>query len=215
MTSKPNAIFICGTDTNVGKTIVSAWLALHWQADYWKPVQSGLEDSCDSEMVAQLAQVRCHAESWRLQAPLSPHQAAIDEGVFIDHTTVQLPQARKLIVEGAGGLLTPLSHTTCIADLIAHLDVPIILVARSSLGTINHSCLTIEALRQRKLNLLGVIMVGEAHLSNRQAIEHYGKTTVLAELPFFPSLSHQTLEGYPLTTPLRYVLPEPVKAARQ
>lgn len=211
MTSKPNAIFICGTDTNVGKTIVSAWLALHWQADYWKPVQSGLENGGDSEIVTQLAQVRCHTEKWRLQAPLSPHQAAINEGVYIDHTTVQLPSASRLIVEGAGGLLTPLSRTTCIADLIAHLDIPVLLVARSSLGTINHSCLTVEALRHRKLNLLGVIMVGAANLSNRQAIEHYGKTSVLAELPFFPSLSHQTLKRYPFTTQLRDMLPAPVK----
>lgn len=207
------ALFITGTDTDVGKTIVSAWLTLHWQAAYWKPIQSGLTQGSDSETVARLSQAYCYPERWKLNAALSPHQAAALENRSIDITGVQLPTTHdhthtpieRLIVEGAGGLLTPLNQSARIADLMMQLKLPVLLVARSSLGTINHTCLTIEALRTRHLNLLGVIMVGEQNIPNRTAIEHYGNIRVLAELPLQPEISPSQLR--------QHLLPEALKQA--
>jgi dethiobiotin synthetase/malonyl-CoA O-methyltransferase len=208
------ALFITGTDTDVGKTIVSAWLTLHWQAAYWKPIQSGLAQGSDSETVTRLGQAYCYPERWKLNAALSPHQAAALENRTIDMTGIQLPTThinhthtpiKRLIVEGAGGLLTPLNQSACIADLIIQLKLPVLLVARSRLGTINHTCLTIEALRTRHLNLLGVIMVGEQNIANRTAIEHYGNTRVLAELPLLPEISQSQLQ--------QHLLPEALKQA--
>lgn len=201
-----SSLFICGTDTDVGKTVISAWLTLHWQASYWKPIQSGLEQGSDSERIHQLSQTHCYPETWRLRAALSPHQAALLEGISIDLQHVHLPTASRLIIEGAGGLLTPLNHHQSIADLIAHLNTPTILVARSRLGTINHTCLTIEALRARRLNLLGVIMVGDINHSNRTAIEHYGQTSVLAEFPWLENLNREHLANIPLPPALSHTL---------
>jgi dethiobiotin synthetase len=208
------ALFITGTDTDVGKTIVSAWLTLHWQASYWKPIQSGLIQGSDSDTVTRLSQAYCFPEKWKLNAPLSPHQAAALEHRYIDLSAIRLPTparnpthlpCKRLVVEGAGGLLTPVNQTACIADLILQLQLPVLLVARSSLGTINHTCLTIEALRARHAKLLGVIMVGAQNLANRAAIEHYGKTHVLAELPHLEEISQKQLQ--------QYLLPEALKQA--
>lgn len=208
------AIFITGTDTDVGKTIVSAWLTLHWQAAYWKPIQSGLAQGSDSETVARLSQAYCYPERWKLKAALSPHLAAALEDRTIDIAGIQLPTTHinhthtpieRLIVEGAGGLLTPLNQSARIVDLMMQLKLPVLLVARSSLGTINHTCLTIEALRTRNLNLLGIIMVGEKNIPNRTAIEHYGNIRVLAELPLLAEISPSQLQ--------RHLLPEALKQA--
>lgn len=209
------ALFITGTDTDVGKTIVSAWLTLHWQAAYWKPIQSGLIQGSDSDTVARLSQACCYPEKWKLNAALSPHQAAALEHQHIDITEIHLPISQinhtyapteRLVVEGAGGLLTPLNQSACIADLIVQLKLPVLLVARSSLGTINHTCLTIEALRARHLKLIGVIMVGEQNIPNRTAIEHYGNTRVLAELPLLADLSKRQLQQHLLPETLSQAL---------
>lgn len=203
------SLFITGTDTGVGKTIVSAWLALHWQAAYWKPIQSGLEQGSDSHTVAYLSDAHCYPEAWRLKAALSPHQAAADEGLRISTNNIYLPitdNRQRLIVEGAGGLLTPLNESACIADLIAQLNLPVLLVARSSLGTINHTCLTVEALLARKLALIGVIMVGELHEQNRIAIEHYAKVPVLATLPWLQKVSRVQLQQCTLSEQLHTAL---------
>lgn len=211
------ALFITGTDTDIGKTIVSAWLALHWKAAYWKPIQSGLVNGSDSDTVAYLTDTYCHPEAWKLSAALSPHQAAALEKRHIDIRHLQLPVAyidqqrhvdynARLIVEGAGGLLTPLNESTTIADLMTQLNLPVLVVARSGLGTINHTCLTIEALRTRGLNVIGVVMVGELNVDNRMAIEHYANTPVLAELPWLKEISRQQLQQYPLPETLQLAL---------
>ena len=182
-------VFITGTDTDVGKTVVSAWAVQHLKADYWKPVQSGLSDGTDSDTIRSLLNIpaaRIHPSIYELTAPLSPHAAAGIDGVEIDLSRFSIPRTRApLVVEGAGGVLVPLNKEALIIDLMAQLDLPVLVAARAGLGTINHTLLTLNALRARKLDILGVVMSGPLNPGNRQAIETYGKVTVLAEIPQF------------------------------
>ncbi|WP_085317932.1 dethiobiotin synthase [Derxia lacustris] len=180
------AIFIAGTDTGVGKTLASAWIAHHWPAAYWKPAQTGTatDDGDDSGGVARLAGVRVFPEACRFAAPESPARAAELEGRVIDPAGFVLPTgAERLVVEGAGGLLVPVAPDFLMIDLARQLALPVLLVARSGLGTINHTLLSVEALRARGLPLLGVVMSGAPNAANRAAIERHGRLPVLAELP--------------------------------
>lgn len=191
-------VFITGTDTHAGKTVTSAWLCKHWQADYWKPVQSGLEGSTDSQWVAQLSNMTTHPETHCLTQPLSPHQAADIDGLSIQLRDFTLPQAQRLVIEGAGGCMVPLNWRDTIMDLIKHLGSCALLVSRSGLGTINHTCLSLQALKTAGVPVLGVIMVGQQNTANRKAIEHFGEVPVLAELPLFDKISAQTLAELPM-----------------
>ncbi len=140
-----------------------------------------------------------------MSAPLSPHEAARREGVAISLDAFKLPEtSRPLIVEGAGGVLVPLNGEALMSDLMATLGLPAILVARSSLGTINHTLLSLEALRVRNIEIAGVILSGAPDQANRTAIEVYGRVSVLMELPLLSPLDAQTLgafaEAHPLQT---------------
>ncbi len=186
-------VFITGTDTGIGKTLVSALLARAWDADYWKPLQTGVaQEPGDTETVAMLARRRpdqLHPPACILQAPLSPWAAAMLENVTPDTSSLRLPVTRApLVVEGAGGLYVPINETLMMIDLPALLNLPVLLVARSGLGTINHTLLSLHALRQRQTPVLGVIMCGARSASNRQAIERFGQTTVLAEIDALPHI---------------------------
>lgn len=201
-------VFVTGTDTGIGKTVVSAWLVRGWQADYWKPVQSGLADGRDADVVRALSGAgpeRIHPSRWELTAPLSPHEAARLDGVRIDLSDFALPETpRPLVVEGAGGVLVPLNEHDVMADLMARLGLPAVVVARSGLGTINHTLLTLEALRRRDLAVLGVVLVEPPSPANRAAIEHFGQVAVLAELPVLAAVSPEALAKLPaLTLPSR------------
>lgn len=189
-------LFVTGTDTGIGKTIASAWLCKHWQADYWKPVQSGLDGGSDSEWIARLSGCTVHPETYRLTQPLSPHQAADIDGIKIQLSDFVLPKAERLIIEGAGGCMVPLNWRDTMLDLMKHLNSCALLVARSGLGTINHTCLSLQALKAAGVPVLGVVMVGETHPPNREAIEHFGEVPVLAELPVFNELSLQALAEF-------------------
>src|ERR1700722_7092701 len=148
------AIVVTGTDTNVGKTVFSAGLMRLLDAAYWKPVQSGLEGETDSQAVARLTELpdRIVAERYRLRTPASPHLAAELDGIRIEPDALALPfSQRTLIIEGAGGLLVPLNRETLFIDLFARWRLPTILCARTGLGTINHTLLSIEALRRRDI----------------------------------------------------------------
>ena len=189
-------VFITGTDTDVGKTVVSAWCQLHLSAKYWKPIQCGLEPATDSERVAQLIERSdvIYPSVYELEAPQSPHEAAKREGVRIELEKFIMPQSEDpLIVEGAGGLLVPLNDRHYIIDLIDYLKIPVILVCRSTLGTINHTLLSIEALKQRRLNLIGVVVVGPKTEHNVEAIEYYGQVPILAEIPMLDPLNKEAL----------------------
>ncbi len=200
-------VFITGTDTEVGKTIASACLMCalrnHENICYWKPVQTGIEEDNDTEMVRNLASCsveEIHENGIRLEKPLSPHLSARLADVEI--TIEKILDCNKsndkkfYIVEGAGGILVPLNEKDLMIDLMQKLNLPTVIVSRSVLGTINHTLLTIESLRNQNIEILGVIMNGEPNLENRKAIEHYGKVSVLAEMPKFEKLDFKILNNW-------------------
>jgi dethiobiotin synthetase len=195
--------FITGTDTNIGKTLISSWLCLHTKYDYFKPIQSGTSESIDRLEVQRLSDALCYPECYSLKAPLSPHLAARNEGVHIDLNSIKLPQSPKFIVEGVGGILVPLNDQYVMLDLMVKFNLPVIIVARTSLGTINHTLMTIQAIRQRGLTIAGVIFSGEPNTDNAAAIEHYGKVPILATLPLLPLISKQELEKIHLSPNLK------------
>lgn len=195
--------FVTGTDTGAGKTVVSAWLVRGLAGHYWKPIQSGLEGETDTAKVLRLTRLavqRMHPSAYVFRAPLSPHLAAAREGVTIDLATIRLPAAdRPLVVEGAGGVLVPLNDRQLMVDLMVQLNLPVIVTARTTLGTINHTLLTLSALRQHGLPIAGVVLVGEPSPDNRQAIEHYGQAPVIGEIPWLEPLNAATLAALPIT----------------
>jgi dethiobiotin synthetase len=191
-----SAIVVTGTDTGIGKTVFAAALTGALAAHYWKPVQSGLEDGADADTVARLSGVpRDHIlpEAYRLTQPLSPHRAAEIDGVTIDPARLALPPQRPLVVEGAGGALVPVTRGTSYADVFAWWGLPVIVVARTGLGTINHSLLTIEALRARGITLHGVAFVGDANEDNEATIAALGQVRRLGRLPMLPTLDRDRL----------------------
>ena len=188
---------IAGTDTGVGKTIFSAALAQALDAYYWKSVQSGLDGETDSQTVARLSGLpptRILPEAWRLRTPVSPHLSARIDGVEIDPDRLAPPECdRPLVIETAGGLMTPLTIRVPTIDLLARWRIPVILAARTSLGTINHSLLSIEALQRRNIPLLGVAFVGDANEDTQSTIGTMGGARVLGRLPFVTALTRETL----------------------
>jgi dethiobiotin synthetase len=199
-------VFIAGTDTNIGKTTVSSWLSLHTGYDYFKPIQTGCLEGTDSQTVSLLTGSVTHPESYCYEAPFSPHQAASLQHEEILLESIKIPAISNLIIEGAGGLLVPINRDLLIIDLIKHFSLPVILVSSSRLGTINHTLLSLEALRKRDISLLGVIVNGELNQPNVDAIEFYGQTNILAQVPFMENLNRKTLSNLPLTPALRKIL---------
>jgi dethiobiotin synthetase len=192
-----NGFFVTGTDTDVGKTVVSAWLLAHLDACYWKPVQAGAEPETDSATVRRLAEVsadRILPEAYLLSEPIAPHEAAQRSGIAIDMAKLVPPPCdRPLVVEGAGGLMVPLTDEAYVVDLATELHLPLILVARSTIGTINHTLLSLEAIRRRGLPLAGVVINGPETPHNRAAIERYGQVEVIAEIPWLETVNLSTL----------------------
>lgn len=191
--------FITGTGTDVGKTVVSAWLALHLGADYWKPVQSGLEGLTDTQTVSYLTNLTSdhfHPSTYELIDPLAPLEAASRMGITIDPNRFALPSSpRPLIVEGAGGLMVPLTEKFLVIDLIQKLGLPAVLVSSSKLGTINHTLLSLEAMRARNIPIAGVVMSGPLTAHNREAIENLGKVQILAEIPHIDNVTIDALRA--------------------
>ena len=183
---------VTGTDTGIGKTIFSAALAQATGAPYWKPIQSGLEEETDSEIVARLAGVPVRPEAYRLVTPASPHIAAEIDGVNIDVEKLAPPPG-DLIVEGAGGALVPVTRTTLYADLFAKWQVPVIVCARTALGTINHSLLTIEALRSRDVPIHGLAFLGDPVPDSETTIAEISGIRRLGRLPVIDPLTSENL----------------------
>lgn len=190
---------IVGTDTDVGKTVFSAALVQALAASYWKPVQAGLEKETDSQIVARLSgapQDRILPEAWRLRLAASPHIAARAEGVKIDAASLAPPDvAAPLVIETAGGVMVPLTDNILTIDVLARWRLPVILVARTKLGTINHSLLTIEALRHRDIAIHGVAFVGEEEREAQDTIVRIGKVKALGRLPRLAVLSKEALRA--------------------
>ena len=191
--------FITGTDTDVGKTLVSAWLLTQLEGTYWKPIQAGTLPTTDSATVQRLAQLpvsRVLPEAYLLPEPMAPHEAARRANIAMDMEKLRLPPHDGLVVvEGAGGLMVPIADGAYMIDLADSLDLPIILVARSTLGTINHTLLSLEAIRRRGLPLAGVVISGPESPHNRAAIERFGQVEVIAEIPFLETVSRDTLKA--------------------
>lgn len=186
-------VFITGTDTNVGKTTISSWICLHTGYDYFKPIQSGAVEGLDSNIVRSISNVKIHQEKYIYQHPFSPHLAASLENEEIDTGNIHLPNVKNLIIEGAGGVLVPLNRNKLIIDLIKQSGATVILVARSTIGTINHTLLSLEALRARNIPILGVIVNGLPNKDNNEAIEFYGKVKILAIVPQLKEVTRASL----------------------
>lgn len=196
-----DGFFITGTDTDVGKSVASAWAMLHLNANYWKPVQSGLSDETDTQFiqrVTQLSDGHFFSPRHELTQPLSPHHAAEIDGVTIELADFALPNAADgatapLIVEGAGGVMVPLNDRSFMIDLMATLKLPVVIVARTGLGTINHTLLTISVMRLAGIKIAGVILNGETNEGNKAAIANYGNVKILAEIPLLTQIDKESL----------------------
>jgi dethiobiotin synthetase len=197
-TSLPPQLVVCGTDTDVGKTVVSALLVQGLGAHYWKPVQSGIEHGGDSGWIQALLDLpaeRICPEGYRLTNPVSPHWAAELDGLHIEPERLALPKvAGPLVVETAGGLLVPLRRDWLQIEQIAQWQRPVVLVARSGLGTLNHTLLSVEALRLRHIPLLGLVLNGPPHPDNPGTLAELSGAPVLAQLPPLDPLDAQGLE---------------------
>jgi dethiobiotin synthetase len=182
----PKRIFVAGTSTGVGKTIVSSILAEALHADYWKPVQCGNLEETDTHIVQSLVSnhvSKFYEETYLLKTASSPHYAAEIENVEIKPDRLHLPSSEiRLLIEGAGGLMVPLSRDYMVIDLIKYLEASVILVSKNYLGSINHTLLSIEALKQRGIDVLGVVFNGQNYFDNEEIIQHFTQTTLLGEI---------------------------------
>lgn len=196
---KAKGFFITGTDTNVGKTVLSSLLCAALPGIYWKPIQTGATEGTDRQTVISstgMGEVGCYPESYLFDDPVSPHLAARNAGseIVIESITIPLTgTAEPLIVEGAGGVLAPINHHQFMTDLMCHLGLPVVLAARSTLGTINHTLLSLRCLQQAGLEVRGVVLIGPENPDNREAIEHYGKIRVIGQIPVFSKIDRRSL----------------------
>lgn len=192
-------LFVTGTDTGVGKTLVSALLCAALDGVYWKPIQTGASEDSDRRTVMELAELdveRTIPECYLFNPPVSPHLAAEWAGAKIDLSTVRRPEAElsgPLIVEGAGGVMVPVNDREFMLDLMCRLALPVVVVARSALGTVNHSLLTLGALERAGLTVKGVIVVGTPNRDNERAIERYGCAPILGRVPLLEVINRAAL----------------------
>tara|TARA_B100001250_G_scaffold396773_1_gene403131 strand:- start:510 stop:1166 length:657 start_codon:yes stop_codon:yes gene_type:complete len=197
MNSDKQHIVVCGTDTDVGKTVVSSLLVQGLKAIYWKPIQSGLEEDGDTGRVIKLLNLekeRYIPEIYKFKSAVSPHWAAEIENKMIDPKQLKIPKLTKpLIIETAGGVMVPLNREWLQIDQLQIWKLPIVLVARSGLGTLNHTLLTLEALRERNIPIMGLILNGPLHPDNPSTLEQIGNIPIIAQLPTFERLTGKEL----------------------
>ena len=188
MICKNNFKFIiCGTDTDVGKTLISSFFVRGLQSLYWKPIQSGIETETDSQSIFRLSGVKKEKilkEAYIFKKPVSPHWASEIDGKRIDTNLLNLPSTDgSLVIETAGGVMVPITRNFLQIDQIKHWDLPVIIVCRSTLGTLNHTLLTIEALKKRNIKILGLMINGEKHLDNPKTLQEFSNLPIIAEFP--------------------------------
>ncbi|WP_291400591.1 dethiobiotin synthase [Daejeonella sp.] len=193
-------IFITGNGTDIGKTIISAIITEHLEADYWKPVQSGELDNTDTMKVKSLvsnSKTVFHPEQFKLVQPLSPHASAEIDGVEIELEDFKLPSTTNhLVIEGAGGLMVPLNNKVLIADLITHFKSSVIVVSRNYLGSINHTLLTIQELRNRNIPIIGIVFNGEHNPQTENFILQYTQLPLLFRVEMEEQIDKQTILKY-------------------
>ena len=199
MSFKNNLKFIiCGTDTDVGKTLISAFFVRGLQSFYWKPIQSGIETETDSQSILRLSGIKKEKilkEAYIFEKPVSPHWAAEIDGKKIDINLLNLPKIDgSIVIETAGGLMVPITRNFLQIDQIRKWNLPVIIVCRSSLGTLNHTLLTIEALKKRNIKILGLIINGEKHLDNPKTLREFSKLPIIAEFPRLNNIDKNNLD---------------------
>ena len=189
---------ICGTDTDIGKTLISSFFVKGLNAFYWKPIQSGIESQTDSQTVEKLAQVskeKIIKEAYVFTKPLSPHWAAEIDQKAINFDKLRLPKVQgSLILETAGGLMVPITRNFLQIDQIKEWNLPVILVCKSSLGTLNHTLLSIEALKLRNIEILGLVVNGEKHLDNPKTLVDFSGIPLIAEFPYIKKMDSNNLD---------------------
>jgi len=189
---------ICGTDTDIGKTLISSFFVRGLNSFYWKPIQSGIESRTDSQTVEKLAQVskeKIIKEAYVFTKPLSPHWAAEIDQKTINFDMLRLPKVKgPLIVETAGGLMVPITRNFLQIDQIKQWNLPVILVCKSSLGTLNHTLLSIEALKRRNIEILGLVVNGEKHLDNPRTLVNFSGIPLIAEFPYIEKMDSNNLD---------------------
>jgi dethiobiotin synthetase len=190
-------LFVTGTDTGVGKTVLAALLVAALNRRYWKPIQTGASEGTDRAAVmkwAGVASEHTYSEAFLFDSPVSPHLAAEQQGERIDLESIRRPRdSNPIVIEGAGGVLVPINETELMIDLMHRLGAPVVIAARTTLGTINHTLLTIDAARKADLKLVGVVMVGKENSENRTAIERYGRVRVVGSIPWLESIDRSSL----------------------
>ena len=189
---------ICGTDTDIGKTLISSFFVKGLNSFYWKPIQSGIESQTDSQTVEKLAQVskeKIIKEAYVFTKPLSPHWAAEIDQKAINFDKLRLPKVQgSLIIETAGGLMVPITRNFLQIDQIKEWNLPVILVCKSSLGTLNHTLLSIEALNRRNIEILGLVINGEKHLDNPKTLVEFSGIPLITEFPYIKKMDSNNLD---------------------
>ena len=189
---------ICGTDTDIGKTLISSLFVRGLNSFYWKPIQSGIESETDSQAVERLAKVNKEKiinEAYVFTEPVSPHWAAEIDQKIINFELLNLPNVDdSLIVETAGGLMVPITRNYLQIDQIRKWGLPVILVCKSELGTLNHTLLSIEALEKRNINILGLVINGEKHLDNPNTLTEFSGLPIIAEFPYIQKIDSNNLD---------------------
>jgi len=189
---------ICGTDTDIGKTLISSFFVKGLNSFYWKPIQSGIESQSDSQTVESLSQVsreKIIKEAYVFTKPLSPHWASEIDQKTINFDMLKIPKVKgSLIVETAGGLMVPLTRNFLQIDQIKQWNLPVILVCKSSLGTLNHTLLSIEALKRRNIGILGLIVNGEKHLDNPKTLVDFSGVPLITEFPYIKKIDSNNLD---------------------
>jgi dethiobiotin synthase len=191
-------VVIVGIGTGVGKTLVSAIVCKALCAAYWKPVQTGYlsgKGDRDADEVQKLSACQVYPEAYLFEEPLSPHAAAAIDGKRVDVQQIKVPQHDgNLVVEGAGGLMVPLNEEVLYIDLLAQWQFPVILVVRHYLGNINHTLLSVEALKKRNIPILGLIMSGNPLPETVSAIQHFSGQPVLLHIPELDEVNEEVVE---------------------
>lgn len=187
-------VFVTAIGTDSGKTLVSAILTEALQATYWKPIQAG--EPTDTSFIKQyLPNTKTLPEAYTLNRPMSPHAAAVFDGVTIDLKKLTLPvDENQLVVEGAGGLLVPINDTETIADIVSHLNLPIVLVVNLYLGCINHTLLTLNEIKRRGIELKGIVFNGEGFEEARTYIQQYSNAPVVLSIPTLPTINSEVIK---------------------
>lgn len=196
-----DTFIITGTDTDIGKTVFAAMLAQAWDAMYWKPVQSGVEGGIDTRTVQRLSGLpddRFFPEAYILSEPLSPHHAAEIDGIEIDMERLTPPdaklrQGRILLIEGAGGLMVPITRKNLQINMFKKWNAPVILCARTALGTINHTLLSIEALKARDIDIHGIAFIGDDNPDTIRTIAEFSGVPIMGRLPYLHDLTPDAL----------------------